>query len=455
MIHESRGAARERGAVLVMSLIILFLATAAGIILLRLAQVETTNNVSDRRSKQAFFMAEGAIERGRDELRIYRTANKSISVVGKLQAVAGTNGTINATDPTAIGVTFDSTGVPTALTGLGDDQPLRGITSYGSGWYATLMTNDLAESGGRATANTDTNKRVMLIGIGIGPDRSIEMVEAVADTGPDMPTPPATITMLGDAPHFDAGGSGAKQYFGDDCRGLGLSGYPPGLGSFDVIGVTTDAALAVVDADILGMSNSKQQDINSGSAGYPGPAEWGTGTTENITVSNPWYAAYPEFQDCSKMVALANIVRDMADRIIPAPSSGTVRLTGDLGTADVPRIIYCEGNCALRAPAVGYGVLFVRGDLTFDGQIEWYGQVYVVGSGTLYRQGAGGGDVYGSIIIANTVDDACNGTSTGGFGVGAQYDMSGGGNSTTGYCSYYNKLAWVGSPVNLKSFRQY
>jgi hypothetical protein len=455
MIHESKGAARERGAVLVMSLIILFLATAAGIILLRLAQVETTNNVSDRRSKQAFFMAEGAIERGRDELRIYRTANKSISVVGKLQAVAGTNGTINATDPTAIGVTFDSTGVPTALTGLGDDQPLRGITSYGSGWYATLMTNDLAESGGRATANTDTNKRVMLIGIGIGPDRSIEMVEAVADTGPDMPTPPATITMLGDAPHFDAGGSGAKQYFGDDCRGLGLSGYPPGLGSFDVIGVTTDAALAVVDADILGMSNSKQQDINSGSAGYPGPAEWGTGTTENITVSNPWYAAYPEFQDCSKMVALANIVRDMADRIIPAPSSGTVRLTGDLGTADVPRIIYCEGNCSLRAPATGYGVLFVRGDLTFDGQIEWYGQVYVVGSGQLFRQGAGGGNVYGSIIIANTVNDTCTGTSTGGFGVGAQYDMSGGGNSVTAYCSYYNKLAWIGSPVNLKSFRQY
>ncbi len=438
----------ERGSALVTAIAVLFLLTAAGIVLLRIAQSETGMNVADQRGKQAFYLAESSIEQGREALRLYRASHGSVSVVGALATAAGANGVIDAT-PDTLRVTFDAAGAPTAITGAGDDVPLVPLGTYGGGWYVAYLTNDVAEDpGGRTNATTDTNKRVMLAGLGIGPDRTIDMADAVADTGPDMPTAPATITVLGDTPKFEAGSSGVKTYWGDDCRDVSVPSGFTSMGSFDVVGVTTAAALATVTADINGMNAMKQLGFQTGLEA--GSLRTGASTAANIT-TNVWYNTYPEFQSCTAMVQMGQYVKEFADVILPPGSDPTA---AQLGTASNPRVLYCEGNCELSGTLTGYGVIWVNGDFTLNGGVSWYGQIYVVGTGQVYRKGAGGGYVYGSMIIANTMSGACNGTSAGGFGTGAQYDMSGGGNSTTTYCSYYNNLAWAASPVKLRSFRE-
>lgn len=447
----------ERGSALVATLAALFLLTLAGLILLKVSQGEVQMNSADLRSKQAFYLAEAGIEQGREVLRAYRTSHSTISVVGLLKDIDGPNATINA-NPDVITVTFGAPGAAPTLGGFGDDTAVVAMTPYGNGWFATFLTNDVREDpGGRANSATDSNKRVMLIGVGATADRAVEIAEAVVDTGPDMPTPPATITVLGDKPKFDAGTSASMFYTGDDCydpganKGAGAYIAPHLSESFDVVGVTTPTSLATVQADINSLTGSKPKQYVFQTHDDTGALVTGAATAADIT-SNPFYMKYPAFSDCNAMLQLGQQVAALADVKV---ADGTKLEDDDVGTATNPRIVYCEGDCELTAKVgAGYGVLWVNGKLDIAGGVMWYGQIYVVGKGEVERMGTGNDGVFGSVVIANTAEGKCNGASPGGFGQGADFNTRGGGTSVTGYCSYYNNLAWAASPVSLRSFRQ-
>jgi Tfp pilus assembly protein PilX len=224
----------ERGSGLVMALFVLVLLTGMGVVLLSVAQTESKMNKVDHQSKKAFYLAEAAIEQGRETLRLNNIASNNISLNGELTTAAGANGTINV-DPDAIRPTYDSSGNITGFTGAGDDAPLNSLTSLGVGKYVSYLSNDAVD--GR-TSTSDSNNRVAIVGVAAGADKSFSVVETVVETGSAFPAFPATITILGSSPSFSGGNSNAKTLSGDDCGGAGV----PGL-SVPVVGGIGSAAV--------------------------------------------------------------------------------------------------------------------------------------------------------------------------------------------------------------------
>jgi hypothetical protein len=103
------------------------------------------------------------------------------------------------------------------------------------------------------------------------------------------------------------------------------------------------------------------------------------------------------------------------------------------GSASTPALTFVDGNCALQD---GAGLLIVTGKLTGSGNVGFSGLILVLGEGVFERNGGGNGDTWGAIVVAKfarTWPSSENSLSH--PFLSPSYDMNGGGNSTTGYDS--------------------
>jgi len=74
-----------------------------------------------------------------------------------------------------------------------------------------------------------------------------------------------------------------------------------------------------------------------------------------------------------------------------------------------PMTIVINGNLNLTSwNNTGYGLLLVRGNLTYDPTAYWRGIILVIGQGTVTGSGTGEGDFDGAVLIANTLDQYGN-----------------------------------------------
>ncbi len=188
---------RDSGSALVMAIFVLALLSSMGVALLFLSSNEVKMSQADMRSKQVFYLAEAGLEAGRASLLVLNGAG---SFSDDLAIYAGTNGTLDF-DADALQVTYDTDGNVTGLTGYGDDVPLIDATAFGGGWYAAFLTNDAING----TATGDTNNRVVMTGVGLDSNNSVEIVQAVITR--ELVIPPAAITLLGPTPSFSGGQS--------------------------------------------------------------------------------------------------------------------------------------------------------------------------------------------------------------------------------------------------------
>lgn len=191
-----RASSRESGSAMILAIFVLVMLTGMGTALLFLSQSEVRMSQASLRTMEAFYIAEAGLEDGRASLY---AVNKGETFDDDLATAAGADGNIDF-DPTAIQATYDANGDPTGFSGFNDDVPLA-TASFAGGMYTVFLTNDPVD--GR-TVLTDSNDRVMLTGIGAGPNRSYEIVQAIIEMRQIFPsTPPATITILGPSPDFD------------------------------------------------------------------------------------------------------------------------------------------------------------------------------------------------------------------------------------------------------------
>jgi len=118
-------------------------------------------------------------------------------------------------------------------------------------------------------------------------------------------------------------------------------------------------------------------------------------------------------------------------------------------TARPDEIVFIDGDLS-STPAGSYtGILVVTGRLTYRGNTGWNGIVLAVGEGYILRNGGGGANPQGGVVLAN-IDPSPNGpradksdwcsTPPDGFGQ-AEYHTNGGGNSTVTWCSDYSDAA--------------
>ncbi len=112
---------------------------------------------------------------------------------------------------------------------------------------------------------------------------------------------------------------------------------------------------------------------------------------------------------------------------------GTGSYTGgaDFGTIDKPIITYCSGDVHFL-DATGYGIMIVNGNISLDGNFNFYGILIAYGQTTIETQAQGNNAVYGGTIL-----------------VGENVSLDAQGNALF----YYSNQAIENAQVNLKSSR--
>jgi hypothetical protein len=99
---------------------------------------------------------------------------------------------------------------------------------------------------------------------------------------------------------------------------------------------------------------------------------------------------------------------------------------GYSGSTAAPTLTFVDGDCVLDG---GAGMLIVTGNLELNGNPSFNGLIFVLGGGTINRDGGGNGNIYGSITVAKF---DLNGN--GGF-LAPSFTTNGAGTSTIQYDS--------------------
>ena len=408
---------QERGSAMVMALFVLFLLASTGTALLFMSNNELKMSQASVRTTETFYLAEAAIEAGRSA---FYKANVLDSFDDDLVAAAGVDTDISIT-PGQIQPVFDANDNLTGLTGVGDDVALVAIQNVPGGSIAAFLMNDPLD--GR-TSKSDTNDRVIIVGVAAGRDRSFETVEALIERRPPIPLiPPATITLLGKPPTFASATSKVKTYEGEDCAGAGVPGlYLP------VFGVIGTGASSEVEANM-----EKNPTYQSGTYSDDEVVADLTDPTEPTILSGVG-TIDPKWNNCESLLAMLEHLESNADYICRSSKC-------DFPDYGPDTLIFIDGDYTMDKNDSGQGILVCTGELTLNGGTSWNGLVFVVGEGAFILNGAGKGVISGSMVLADVAGpDETYGTSddckTGSDGLGkVTFDENGGGNSATQYCT--------------------
>jgi len=427
----------QNGSAMLASVFVLLVLSISGVGLLFLASTEVKMSQKSAILKEAFYLAEAAVEQGRTRLHIL---NGSGSFTDDLLRTVGDNDQVDF-DPANLAAIYDDAGFVTGLAGHGDDVPLVPLTRLGNGWYAAFITNDPAET---LANTTDGDDRIMITGIGIGRFGAFEVVQAIISLEHIFPTlPPATITLLGPQPNFSGADSEPKLYDGNDCGGLTI----PYL-RVPVVGVIGGDAKDRAEQGIR-PNPTYRSGQNTDEETF---ADLTDGTEPTVLTSGmgPINTAWTECQELKRMV---EGVRRVAD--VQCVDSDCV-----LPPASPRRVVFVDGDFVVAANHDGQGLLVVTGELKFHGRATWNGLVYAIGEGRFKRFGSGGGTISGATIVADiagpddiygTADDCTGGD--GGFD-SVFYDERGGGVSDTVYCTADMVGADPAYPYEVEMFRQ-
>jgi len=439
-------AGKQGGSALVMAVFVLALLTAMGAALLFVSTNEKKMGEASVKPKKAFYYAEAGLEHARRALWL---VNRAEPFDDDLTAATGGPAIPPdpiGFDPETIAPIYDTSDNVIGFSGYDNDTPLIALRKLDDGWYGAFMSNDHGEV---RTNSVDTDDRVILAGVGVGPDRSFEVVEAVIDIDPFLPEmPPAAIFMLGPTPAFGSGKSTKKNYIGNDC-GVAGGDYYPVVGTIGSAAEASAESGASANANWVAGPNTAPADVISDMSVSPVQS-----------MSDTTYTMNSDWTSCLEMKDMIEGMREVAD----FTCAHATRLAHPTCPADVsnPKHIYFgEGDLEVSTNIPHAGVLVVTGELSLSGAVDFDGLILVIGEGRFRFNGSGNGVTAGGMIIADIAgpdgiygnSDDCTGPD-GGFGVSV-YDERGGGNAGSVYCSTVLDIVEQAHPYEIEQFRQH
>jgi len=270
-----------------------------------------------------------------------------------------------------------------------DDVPLTTGT-LNNVTYNAYLSNDSADG---ANSTTDSNGKVMITSVAIGPSNAKAQVQIVVTIQPP-PSSPATIYSKGDV----TGNGSSLTISGNDACGAGTALAPI---------YTKDPATTNLNG-------------NPTLQGSPSTPQHGM-----LDIDIPAYI----------------------DTLKPGATTVTAdQNNATFGSASNYQTVYSWpddpahfNNQGLKLQNVtGYGVLLVKGDLELGGGFQWNGIILATGSVTLNGGGGNPINIYGQIF---------SGTST-------LTDVTVNGSNTIGYDSCKVKKAMAGSPLKVVNWKQ-
>ena len=376
--HGRRG---ERGAALVMSLLVAMLLLAAGGALIATAGMTVSNAVDATAEAQAFYAADAGLQAALTVLRRNR---------------AGSGG---------LAANFHTFACGTAAACTNDGNDLSQWLGAGTVTLSaspslsyTLTVTDPSKGAADNLAANYTPRYLHVQSIGRGPQGSVKVMEMMIDRFKFSYDAPAALVLreAKDAnPHVSLipGAGQPNLYSGTDIANPSVTKPAVGVGNTTYLATTdlTVASLAMTGETMTG-----------------GVAAVGTSAL-------PWPSIV---EDAPTAAATVNSLKTFASSTgCPANNKNLSGFT------------FIEGNCTLGPGNDGSGFLVITGDLTMSGNFNFSGLIFVLGTGKVVRSGGGGGTVDGGILAAKFT-----GNGSGGFGQ-VVFDTSGGGNSKIKYNS--------------------
>jgi Tfp pilus assembly protein PilX len=436
----------ERGIALIVALLMLLLISAALMGMIMMSNTETNVSSNFRDEQTAFFASKAGIEEVRDRMR--SSATNTLSGNLPTTALPGvTNGVLYITNP-ASGETV--TPWLTLGTNYPDDEICKEVTCTSGAptgtWYITPAasastsyaatpilpwkwvrvmakanksatgttrvtsvdgttngnrvcwggTNEIATTAAScAAANTNYLPVYELTALAVTRSGSRRMMQYEVSRTPFPPMPGAMI-FDGPNPTYGAPSSAAFGVSGTDAAqgpnagvGCGAAANQPALGAY-----------------------------GNGSATTLGNALTGPPDRSSSYTSNTPYAATPAIANVNSTLGplttvdgLTNMVNSVTSAAganvygaSPLPSPSTL----NLGTSTAPVINVVQGPLSLGGS--GAGILLVTGDLTLVGGFSYNGIILVIGTGTVTKNGGGGGTLNGSMFVANMYTTAAHTT---------------------------------------------
>lgn len=367
----------ERGMILVISLLMLALLIGAGVGAIVSTQTDLKTSSNLKTGKQAFYVAEAGINHAMQEM-----------------------------------ADGDGTNDFSALSAAAGSTTLFSNTTFGSGSYTVTAQ---AVSGSSPARVKVTSTGCVPGGNPCSSGSSKVVIEAQYKTYSIGP-PPGTITLVGSSANFEGGNSNAKTLSGNEASGCGSTPSKP------IVAVTDGTSKTAVQTEI---NDSKPATYITSYAG---------GKTDDIVASGEVASIRTQYgfdyTSVSDLEALVDKIQRNADSVVAGGATGV-----DVGSPGHEKVVVVNGNYTLSS-SNGAGILVVKGDLTFNGNISYTGAILAIGTGVMTRHGGGSGTIKGAIIVAKVVGpDGIYGTADDVIGSSPTFDTSGGGNSDILYCS--------------------
>ncbi|HEU4508340.1 MAG TPA: pilus assembly PilX N-terminal domain-containing protein [Pyrinomonadaceae bacterium] len=349
----------EKGAALVISILIatLLLAVAGTVILT--SGMSATTSIDATAELQAYYGAESGLESALNVLRGHRAPNglPNTTKMGFRTAVDPDKSNHPSDDSTTARLS--------AWLSYGTDWRVR---PAGANYSYEVVVMDPDDPNG-VQRNADANyrpKRIQVQSTGYGPKGSVKRMEMIVQKTFFDFEPDAMLLIRGadnNAPAtFDIGTSAAKFYSGHDNASVA---------NLPTLGVTSVPDVAVVSDAITKGATVEAEQLR--------------------LVANG---------DLPSWLRTADDARTFLNEMqLVARSMGRYFTTysGNAGTTASPAFTFVNGDLTLDG---GAGLLIVTGDLTLNGNATFNGTVLVLGDGTITRDGGGNGTILGSIYIA-------------------------------------------------------
>ncbi len=352
----------EKGAALVISILIatLLLAVAGTVILT--SGMSATTSIEGTAELQAYYAAESGLEAALNVIRGH-VAPSGIPNTTRM-------GFRNAVDPSKSNKNSDSSTTARLSAWLNYGSNGR-VTPTGANYSYSVAVMDPDDPNG-ALRSADASyrpNRIQVQSTGYGPKGSVKRMEMIVQKTQFEFDPSAMLMMRGaddgsaSVMEFDIGSSNAKYYSGVDN-----AGGEPNLPTF---GVTNTADLGIADDAI----------------------------TKGATVADVKTAQLPMGELPSWLHSADAARAFLNDMQMVARSMGRyfTSFSGMAGTVAEPKFTLVNGNATLDG---GAGLLIVTGNLTMNGNPSFNGIILVLGEGTINRDGGGNGNILGSIYVA-------------------------------------------------------
>ena len=410
---------RERGAALVIVMFALLIMSVIGLSISYTAGQEVFSSKNELLANQAFYAAEAGLQ---DALNVIRGQRCPIGAASCNPSLASNK------------VSFTIVSTPSSSNAASDTSAVARLSRWLS--YSAL--------GGTAVTLDATNglyyriqvlpiagsPDLQLVSTGLGPLGARRTVRLrIVRNAAAVPPLPATITMLGQNPTGTTGNSNAHTTSGYDHAAT-ASRDPNWGGNKPIFGVL-DAPGSNANRDYL-LANSVSGD-------KPGTFEIPPGVPDRV-VSLPT-AQIPFNNDPAQARAFIRQMSSIANTVI---NPGDALPSGALGTSARQTVVVVNGN--FTPPSGGAGILIVTGDLTLNGNFNYEGLIFVLGTGRVLRNGGGGGTINGGMLLASFTDASTifDGTPV--------FDTNGGGNSNVLYNSGAIQNVLNSIPITARSF---